>query len=152
MDDFFETIVGRSDAQWEPGEQKDGTISRHYIKRVDAKPEIRVWAFLFSDSILPSFNKSQLRKEMCTLLYCIHNNLAVDLARLISWKIHETANIKPENCLGYPLLITKLVHSQMRNRAPGIDIRIKPQKELAWVDVKRMLAEQEKALEEPRVE
>lgn len=152
QDDIFEAVVGRDDAKWGPGTQKDGTVVKHYVKRTDLKPQLRVWAFLASDNFLPTLGKSELRKEMLTFIYCIHLDLGIDLARVISRRIHDVACTKEESCLGYPLLITALVHSQMKTPIPAIQEKIEHQKMLTFKDVTRMIKEQKETLEAPRVE
>ena len=60
------------------------------------------------------------------MVYCIMNDLPIDLAGVISRKIHEIANLSRDNrSLGFPLLITKLVHKKLRSKAPPIRVAIK---------------------------
>src|ERR1044072_1515308 len=124
---IFETIVGRNDAQWQPGVQDDGTILKHFVKRVDLKPQMRVWSFLAGDNFLPTLGKSELRKEMLVLMFCIHQGFGIDLARIISWRIHQIANMRTDFCLGYPLVINKLVRSQVSsNLLPAVQEEGRP--------------------------
>src|ERR1044072_7054642 len=102
-------MAGRPEADWTRGTCQDKAIK--YLSRTVVTPEARVWGFYITDSIMPTLNKSELRPEIVTLIYCIMNDLPINLPKIISRKIHELAQVKrEERSLGFPLLITKLLH------------------------------------------
>src|ERR1044072_1513183 len=142
---IFETVVGRREAKWHPDEK-----NKLFVKRVDLKPQLRVWSFLAGDNFLPTLGKSELRKEMLVLIFCIHQGFGVDLAKIISWRIHQIANVREDFCLGYPLLINKLVRSQVRSELlPAVQEEVQPNRVLTLNQVINMLKSQEKTLAAP---
>src|ERR1044072_5866660 len=109
---LLSAMTGRPEADWERGTGRDRAIK--HIPRIVVAPEVRVWSFYTTDSILPTSNKSEVRPEIVTLIYCIMNDLPIDLPRIISRRIHEVAQVKrEERTLVFPLLLTKLLHKKL---------------------------------------
>ena len=59
------------------------------------------------------------------------------------------ANMRGEFCLGYPLLINKLVRSQVRGELPAVQEEVQPNRTLTLSQVTTMLSAQESTLAAP---
>src|ERR1044072_4767702 len=147
---MFEAIVGRSDGRWERYGDSDDI---KYMARIDVTPIVKVWAFYIADMILPTLSKSELRKDIITMTFCILNDRPIDLARVISSKIRDIGNWSREGrSMGFPNLITKLVHNKLGTNAPKIRAGIKLTAIFTLKKVQVMIREQEVSLSLPREE
>src|ERR1044072_6235835 len=100
-----------------------------------------------ADCIMPTLSKSELKKEVSTLVFCILNDRPIDFATIISNKIYEIGNeSRNDRCLGFPHLITKLVHNMLGARAPSIQNGIKLTTLFSLKLVQDMMSEQEAIL------
>src|ERR1044072_6817939 len=88
--------------------------TRAMITKDHLLPEAVFWVHFILDSLFPNSNKSEIREEAALLTYCLMAYIPIDVARVISYKIHSTLNLdKFGKSLPYPGLVTELVKAQV---------------------------------------
>lgn len=115
-------------AIWVTKEDNDGQKVPRYIPRALLTALARVWAHFLQDTVVPSSNKTEIRENLAVCIYCLIMEYPIDVARIVSWRIHQLVNIKKRTKglrMPYPNLITGMIHQQLRLAEPAIEVAIK---------------------------